>query len=76
MQYSRLIKDWAAIARQDRRRFSTHSMRRTKSSLIYDQTKNLRACQLLLGHKSIGSTAEYLGVDKKEALAVAKKIKI
>ena len=76
MQYSRLVKDWASLARQDRRRFSTHSMRRTKSTLIYDQTKNLRACQHLLGHKSIGSTAEYLGVDKKEALAVAKKIKI
>ena len=76
IQYSRLVKDWAAIARQDRRRFSTHSMRRTKSTLIYDKTKNLRACQHLLGHKSIGSTAEYLGVDKREALAVAKQIKI
>ncbi|MEM6414836.1 MAG: tyrosine-type recombinase/integrase [Pseudomonadota bacterium] len=76
MQYSRLVKDWAAIARLDHRRFSTHSMRRTKSALIYDQTKNLRACQHLLGHKSIGSTAEYLGVDKKAALAVAKRIKI
>ncbi|MEM8936769.1 MAG: tyrosine-type recombinase/integrase [Pseudomonadota bacterium] len=76
MQYSRLVKDWAAIARLDRRRFSTHSMRRTKSSLIYEQTKNLRACQHLLGHKSIGSTAEYLGVDKRAALAVAKRIKI
>ncbi|MEO0400366.1 MAG: tyrosine-type recombinase/integrase [Pseudomonadota bacterium] len=76
MQYSRLVKDWAAIARLDQRRFSTHSMRRTKSALIYDQTKNLRACQHLLGHKSIGSTAEYLGVDKKAALAVAKRVKI
>ncbi|MEM9422376.1 MAG: tyrosine-type recombinase/integrase [Pseudomonadota bacterium] len=76
MQYSRLVKDWAAIARQDSRRFSTHSMRRTTSSVIYDQTKNLRACQHLLGHKSIGSTAEYLGVDKREALAVAKSIKV
>lgn len=76
MQYSRLVKEWASIAREDHRRFSTHSMRRTKSTLIYDQTKNLRACQHLLGHKSIGSTAEYLGVDRREALEVAKKIKI
>lgn len=76
MQYSRLVKDWASVARQDRRRFSTHSMRRTKSSYIYRETKNLRACQHLLGHKNIGSTAEYLGVDKREALAVAKRVKI
>ena len=76
MQYSRLVKEWAAIARADFRRISTHSMRRTKSALIYDRTKDLRACQHLLGHKSIGSTAEYLGVDKRAALALAKKIKI
>jgi integrase len=76
MQYSRLVKSWAEMARLDRRRFSTHSMRRTKSSLIYKETKNLRACQHLLGHKSIGSTAEYLGVDKREALDLAKDIKI
>lgn len=76
MQYSRLVKEWAAIARQDHRRFSTHSLRRTKSSLIYRETKNLRACQHLLGHKNIGSTAEYLGVDRREALDLAKKIKI
>lgn len=76
MQYSRLVKDWATVARQDRRRFSTHSMRRTKSSYIYRETKNLRACQHLLGHKNIGSTAEYLGVDKREALAVAKRLTI
>ncbi len=76
MQYSRLVKEWAYIARRDPRRFSTHSMRRTKSSLIYSETKNLRACQHLLGHASIGSTAEYLGVDRRDALDLAKKIKI
>ena len=73
-QYARLVKDWALMAREDPRRFSTHSLRRTKSSLIYRETKNLRACQHLLGHKNIGSTAEYLGVDKREALDLAKKI--
>jgi site-specific recombinase XerD len=76
MQYSRLVKGWAALASQDHRRYSTHSMRRTKSSYIYRETKNLRACQHLLGHKNIGSTAEYLGVDKSEALAVARRLKI
>ncbi|MEL6363029.1 MAG: tyrosine-type recombinase/integrase [Pseudomonadota bacterium] len=76
MQFSRLVKDWASIARADPRRYSTHSLRRTKSTLIYEETKNLRACQLLLGHKSIGSTAEYLGIDRRDALRIAKKITI
>ncbi len=76
MQFSRLVKEWAYIATQDPRRYSTHSMRRTKSSMIYDKTKNLRACQLLLGHKSIGSTAEYLGVDRRAAIDLAKRLKI
>ena len=75
-QFSRLVKRWAEIARRDRRRFSTHSMRRTKSAAIYDETKNLRACQHLLGHQSIASTAEYLGVDRREALDIAKNIQI
>ena len=51
-------------------------MRRSKSAAIYDATQNLAACQHLLGHKSIGSTAHYLGVDQRKALDLAKRIKI
>jgi hypothetical protein len=33
--------------------YGTHSMRRTKPTLIYRRTKNLRAVQLLLGRDSV-----------------------
>ncbi len=72
-QYRRLIKKWAEYARLDPKQFSGHSTRRTKSSVIYQKTQNLAAIQHLLGHKSIASTALYLGVDKKQALDLARK---
>lgn len=75
-QYGNLVKQWATHARLDPKKHSTHSMRRTKSAAIYEQTKNLAACQHLLGHKSIGSTAHYLGVDQRKALDLAKRIKV
>jgi integrase len=75
-QYARLVKTWAGYARLDPRHYSTHSMRRTKSSVVSDKTRNLAACQKLLGHKSIGSTAAYLGVDQRQALDIARKIDV
>ena len=41
--------------------YGTHSLRRTKATLIYKKTGNLRAVQLLLGHTKIESTVRYLG---------------
>jgi site-specific recombinase XerD len=75
-QYANLVKRWSSLVRLDPTRHSTHSMRRSKSAAIYDATQNLAACQHLLGHKSIGSTAPYLGVDQRKALDLAKRIKI
>ncbi|GJL55565.1 MAG: hypothetical protein NPIRA02_26970 [Nitrospirales bacterium] len=75
-QYANLVKQWAELARLNPNRHSTHSIRRTKSAVTYDQTQNLAACQQLLGHKSIGSTAVYLGVDQRKALDLAKRIKL
>ena len=75
-QYANLVKKWATHARLDPKKHSTHSMRRSKSAAVYEATHNLRACQHLLGHKSIASTASYLAVDQREALDLAKKIKI
>ncbi len=75
-QYANLVKRWSSLARLDPKRHSTHSMRRSKSAAIYDATQNLAACQHLLGYKSIGSTAHYLGVDQRKALDLAKRIKI
>lgn len=75
-QYANLVKNWCYLARLDPKTHSTHSVRRSKSAAIYDATHNLAACQHLLGHKNIGSTAHYLGVDQRKALDLAKRIKI
>jgi integrase len=54
--------------------YGTHSLRRTKATLIYKKTGNLRAVQLLLGHTKIESTVRYLGIEVDDALAVAEQI--
>ena len=54
--------------------YGTHSMRRTKATLIYRQTKNIRAVQLLLGHSKLESTVLYLGVDIDDALEISEQI--
>lgn len=56
--------------------YGTHSMRRTKVTLIYKRTKNLRAVQLLLGHTSLESTVRYLGVEVDDALEMAEQTEI
>ena len=56
--------------------YGTHSLRRTKATLIYDKTGNLRAVQLLLGHTKIESTVRYLGIEVDDALAVAEQIDV
>jgi integrase len=56
--------------------FGTHSLRRTKATLIYRRTGNLRAVQLLLGHSKIESTVRYLGVEVDDALAIAEQIDV
>src|SRR5262249_9610146 len=61
-QYARLVSEWIASIGLDANRFGTHSLRRTKASLIY-RTGNLRAVQLLLGHRKIESMVRYLGID-------------
>ena len=54
--------------------FGTHSLRRTKATLIYRRTGNLRAVQLLLGHSK--STVRYLGIEVDDALAIAEQIDV
>lgn len=51
-------------------------MRRTKASLIYQRTKNLRAVQLLLGHTKIESTVRYLRVEVDDALIMAEQTEV
>lgn len=62
-QYARLVDEWVTGIGLRREDYGTHSLRRTKASIIYKATGNLRAVQLLLGHTKIESTVRYLGVD-------------
>jgi integrase len=57
-------------------KYATHSMRRTKATLIYRRMGNLRAVQLLLGHTKIESTVRYLGVEIDDALDIAEKVDV
>src|SRR5204863_1735478 len=68
-QYARRISEWIASIGLDPKLFGTHSLRRTKATLIYRRTGNLRAVQLLLGHTKIESTVRYLGIEVDDALA-------
>ena len=56
--------------------YGTHSMRRTKATLIYKKTKNLRAVQILLGHTKLESTVRYLGIEVDDALELSETIDI
>lgn len=72
--YRLLVKQWMSSANLDPTLYSTHSMRRTKASLIYKQTGNVDAVRLLLGQNSVTATSHYLGLDKADALEYAKKV--
>ena len=56
--------------------YGTHSLRRTKVTLIYRRTKNLRAVQLLLGHRKLESTVRYLGVEVEDALEISEQTEV
>ena len=75
-QYARLVSEWIGSVGLDARLFGTHSLRRTKATLIYRRTGNLRAVQLLLGHKKIESTVRYLGIEVDDALAIAEQVDV
>jgi integrase len=75
-QYARLVSEWIGSVGLDQRLFGTHSLRRTKATLIYRRTGNLRAVQLLLGHTKIESTVRYLGIEVDDALAIAEQVDV
>jgi integrase len=75
-QYARLVSDWIGSVGLDPRLFGTPSLRRTKATLIYRRTGNLRAVQLLLGHTKIEGTVRYLGIEVDDALAIAEQVDV
>lgn len=74
--YDRLVHKWVSSIGLDSSLYGTHSMRRTKVSILYKRDKNLRAIQLLLGHKKIESTVRYLGIDVQDALEASENLDI
>ena len=75
-QYARIVDFWVEEIGLDPAAYGTHSIRRTKPSLIYRRTKNLRAVQLLLGHTKLESTVRYLGIEVEDALELAEQTEV
>ena len=70
------MRRWVASIGLDPSAYGTHTMRRTKATLIYRRTKNLRAVQLLLGHTKLESTVRYLGIEVDDALEISEQTEI
>lgn len=75
-QYARLVHEWGAGIGLQPGDYGTHSLRRTKASIIYKATGNLRAVQILLGHAKNDSTVRYLGVGVEDALELAERTEV
>ena len=75
-QYARLVHEWVVGIGLHPQEYGTHSLRRTKASIIYKATGNLRAVQILLGHAKIESNVRYLGVDVEDALELAERTEV
>lgn len=75
-QYARIVESWVKSIGLDSSAYGTHTMRRTKVTLIYRRTKNLRAIQLLLGHSKLESTVRYLGIEVDDALEIAEQTEV
>jgi site-specific recombinase XerC len=75
-QYARILHHWVQDSGLDVTAYGTHSMRRSKASMIYKKTKNLRAVQILLGHTKLESTVRYLGIEVDDALELAEQLDV
>jgi integrase len=75
-QYARIVESWVESIGLDPGPYGTHTMRRTKATLIYRKTKNLRAVQLLLGHTKLESAVRYLGIEVDDALEIAEQLEV
>lgn len=75
-QYGRIVAKWVTSIGLDPAAYGSHTMRRTKATLIYRRTKNLRAIQFLLGHTKLESTVRYLGIEVDDALEIAEQTEV
>ena len=72
-QYAHIVAGWVVSTGLDPATYGTHTMHRTRATLIYRRTKNLRALQLLLGHTKLESTVRYLGIEVDDALEMVEQ---
>jgi integrase len=75
-QYLRIVGSWVGSIGLDPAAYGTHTLRRTKATLIYRRTRNLRAVHLLLGHTKLRSTVRYLGIEVDDALEIAEQTEV
>jgi integrase len=75
-QYTRLVDEWVEAIGLRAEEYGTHSLRRTKASILYKTNGNIRAIQILLGHSKIENTVRYLGGEIEDALSLAEKTEI
>ena len=66
----------SSLGVEDLNNYSTHSIRKTKSSEIFKQTQTVEVCRRLLGHSNITATSQYLGLEDSDALEVARNINL
>jgi integrase len=75
-QFAQIVRAWIREIGLDASAYGTHTLRRTKGSLIYRRTRNLRVVQLLLGHKKLESTVRYLGIEVDDALEISEQTEV
>lgn len=69
----REVKRWARMLDLDATAYSSHSLRRTKASILYARTKDVAHIQELLAHRWLTSTQSYLGATRAAALDLARQ---
>ena len=72
----RIVKSWCKIANLDSRRYSGHSLRRTKVAHVYAHTRNAAAVSRLLGHYSLANTLGNLAITDDEVADLALRFEV
>jgi len=76
-QWRRLLKGYCEAVGIETSDISTHSIRKTVPTLLYERSGgNVRACQILLGHKSLAHTEKYLSISERQAFDLKAMIEI
>ena len=76
-QYGRIVKGWMKmLGVEDIDQYASHSIRKCKSSIIFNKTRNIDAVRRLLGQSSVTATSAYLGVTDNSALELARNINV